>query len=344
MRRDLYRFFFLIAIIHFLQLSGEELFDPIEEGRYLKNIKQITFPSMGFEKSGEAYFSPDGKNIAFQAVPLGQKHYQIYIMNLDENMPRMISTGKGACTCAYFHPNGKKIIFASNHEDPLLNNFETQREAQGYKRDNSNYTWELTPYMNIYEANLDGSDLKALTSGPNYHAECSYSPDGSRIVFASNASGTMNIHTMDADGTHEQQVTHTDFSYNGGPFFSPSGDRIIFRSDRHIPHYLQIYIINADGSEEHQITDNEAVNWAPYWHPNGQTVVFTTSLHGHNHYEIYGINVKTGMSYRITHNTHFDGLPVFDAKGERMMWTSKRGPDNTCQLFIADFILPIGEL
>ncbi|MFN4175167.1 MAG: hypothetical protein ACK4HV_08710, partial [Parachlamydiaceae bacterium] len=43
----------------------------------LENVEQLTSPEMGFEKAGEAYFSPDGRKISFQAVPKGEKGYQI---------------------------------------------------------------------------------------------------------------------------------------------------------------------------------------------------------------------------------------------------------------------------
>lgn len=76
----------------------------------LSNIQQVTFSNMGFEKAGEAYFSPDESTIIFQAVPKGQTQYQIYMMNLEEGVPRMVSTGKGACTCAFFRPDGKKSM------------------------------------------------------------------------------------------------------------------------------------------------------------------------------------------------------------------------------------------
>ena len=336
--------YFIFSLLFFSFLShaiwGDEVFDSSQEQRSLKNIKQITFPSMGFEKAGEAYFSPNGENIVFQAVPKGEKQYQIYVMNLNEGVPHMVSTGKGACTCAYFRPDGKKIIFASSHEDPALNNPEYNGETPGYKRDGGEYSWAFTPYMNIYEANPDGSELKALTTGPDYHAECAYSSDGSRIVFACNKDGTMNLYIMNADGTDEKQVTYTNFCYNGGSFFSPDGSQIIFRADRQARHYLQIYVINSDGTNERQLTNNQAVNWAPYWHPNGKIIAFTTSLHGHAHYEIYGMNIETGAVCRLTHNASFDGLPVFSLDGQHMMWTSKRGPDNTCQIFLADFVMP----
>ncbi|MBA3816443.1 MAG: PD40 domain-containing protein [Parachlamydiaceae bacterium] len=332
--------FILFFSLFSCRIWSDEIFDFSQEERFLKNITQLTFPSMGFEKAGEAYFSSDGENIAFQAVPQGEKHYQIYVMKLNQKQgtPYMVSTGKGACTCPYFHPDGNKIIFASSHEDPNLNS--ENKEASGYKRSNGEYSWDFTPYMNIYEANLDGTGLKALTRGSEYHAECAYSTDGSRIVFASNKDGAMNIFTIHAGGTNLQQVTFNDACYNGGPFFSPDGNQIIFRSDRQRRHYLQIYVINADGTHERQLTNNHSVNWAPYWHPSGKVIAFTTSLHGHMHYEIYGMNIESGACCRLTHHSNFDGLPAFTLDGQKMMWTSKRGADNTCQIFLADFFMP----
>lgn len=253
---------------------------------YLNNIQQLTFSYMGFEKAGEAYFSPNDSTILFQAAPTGEKEYQIYRMDLNERIPTLVSTGKGACTCAYFHPNGQKIIFASSHSDP---NPITEKEAHiGYK-------WELTPYMNIYEANPDGTDLKPLTSGAAYHAECAYSSDGSKIIYASNENGSMNLYVMNADGSNQTQLTQTSGIYNGGPFFSPDGSKIIYRADKDKPDMLQIYLFDLENNQEIQLTDNDAVNWAPYWHPDGDKIAFTTSLHGHHRYEIYLLIYYQGL-------------------------------------------------
>ena len=108
-----YKIFYIIFFFNFFALFANEEFNPDLEWPVLTNIQQLTFPSMGFEKAGEAYFSPDSKTILFQAVPTGEKNYQIYSLNIEEGIPRLVSTGRGACTCAYFRPDGKKIIFAS---------------------------------------------------------------------------------------------------------------------------------------------------------------------------------------------------------------------------------------
>lgn len=309
----------------------DEVFDSSQEENILSNIQQLTFPSMGFERAGEAYFSPDGKTIIFQAVPKGKEHFQIYKMNLNEGVPTLVSTGRGACTCAYFRPDGKKIIFASSHEDP---NPAPSVTTSG------RYKWDFTRYMNIYEADPDGTNLVQLTYGSAYHAECAYSPDGSRIVYASNEEGSMNIYTMKSDGSDVEKVTQTTHCYNGGPFYSPNGSQIIFRADRDTPDLLQIYLINTDGTNERQLTQNHAVNWAPFWYPNGKVIAYTTSLHGHQHYEIYLMNILNGATYRLTHNPWFDGIPTFNHDGTKLLWTSKRGTDHTSQIYIADFKIP----
>src|SRR5690242_2536772 len=118
-------FIILLRSFGYLALSSfwgflycNEVFNSELEKQFLSHIEQLTFPSMGFEKAGEAYFSPDGSTIIFQAVPKGKKQFQIFTMDLKDKIPLMVSTGKGACTCAYFRPDGKKIIFASSHEGP----------------------------------------------------------------------------------------------------------------------------------------------------------------------------------------------------------------------------------
>jgi Tol biopolymer transport system component len=314
----------LFFLLSFAFAWGEEV--------CLSNIRQVTFSSMGFEKSGEAYFSPHGDSIIFQALPTGKKHYQMYTMDLREGIPKLVSTGIGACTCGFYRPDGEKILFASSHENgdheslPILS---------------GNYSWELTPYMNIYEANLDGSSLRKVTSGPAYHAECAYSPDGKQIVYASNESGSMNIYISDVNGSNVRPLTRTEESYNGGPFFSPDGKWVVFRSDREEKDLLQIFIVRSDGSEEKQLTNNRHVNWAPFWHPNGKIIAYTTSKHGHRAYQIYLMNVETLQEFRLTESQTFEGLPSFSADGKQIAWTSKRG-DGTSNVFIANFNLPEG--
>jgi len=311
------------------------------ESTYLSNIKQITNTSMGFTKAGEAYFSPDGNSIIFQATPNGKDDYQIYTLALGSHKPKMVSTGKGACTCAYYRPDGKKIIFASSHLDP---NLDKPQPAKEKKKD---YKWDFNPQMDIFEANPDGSDLKRLTQSPGYDAEGSYSHDGRLIVFTSERDGDLEIYVMDAYGTNTRRLT-TSKGYDGGPFFSPDDKAIIYRGDHRDDGKmnLQLHIVGLDGQNDRAITDNQLFNWCPYWYPSGHSFIFTQADHGayanggKPNYDLYMMKIDGSDLTRITFDPEFDGLPVFNSDGSKLMWTSKRGGLPEAQVFIADFKLP----
>jgi TolB protein len=316
------------------------------EAHHLRNIRQVTF---GFARAGEGYFRPDGQAILFQAVnnlapaifhtpTINEDEYQIFTADLRADAkPLMVSTGKGKCTCGYYHPSGKWLIFASTHLGAQTPDAAAAKPP-AYSR-TARYRWDFDPAMDIFRANLDGSNLVRLTDTPGYDAEGSFSPDGTKIVFTSFRDGDAEIYIMDADGKSPRRITHAK-GYDGGPFFSPDGKRLIYRSDRHDNDLLQIYINNTEGTAERALTDNAYVNWGPYFHPDGRHIIYATSRHGHQNYELYLMDVDSGAEERITYAEGFDGLPVFSPDGKRLMWTSSgRTADKKSQLFIADFLI-----
>jgi len=313
------------------------------EAKFLANIRQIT--NVG--KTGEGYFSPDGKTIIFQSIRGEHPFYRIFTKQLPDGKEQMISTGAGRTTCSYFHPGGKKIIYASSHLDPNrdeevkkeLARIEQQKRTGKRRR----YEWDYDPHMDIFEANLDGSNLRRLTDAHGYDAEGSYSPDGKQIVFCSQRSSRGDIFIMDADGKNVRQLTDSP-GHDGGPFFSPDGKYVLFRGEVRRKQYLQVYIIPADGKpgDEVRLTEDAYLNWGPYFHPSGKYVIYSTSRHGHYNYELYLIDLKTRLKTRVTFMPGADVLPVFSPDGKRLMWTSTRGKDKEgnriSQLFLADWI------
>lgn len=274
-----------------------------QEAAYLKHIRQLT---QDFARAGEGYFSPDQKQIIFQAEEkeTGNPFYQIFVQDLDSGRYRRVSPGLGKTTCSYFRPDGKKIIFASTHLDPEAKKHYAEelarREEERKTGQRRRYLWDFDPYFDIFEADPDGGNLRRLTDAPGYDAEGSYSPDGKSIVFCSNRSGPENLelYIMDADGKNVRQLTRAPKCYNGGPFFSPDGKRVIFRSDRQKKDHLQLYVINADGTGERALTDDlNWVQWAPYWHPDGKHIVYTAADHsvaGRPNYDLYWMSVGDG--------------------------------------------------
>lgn len=323
--------------------AGEPIPPAGEEARYLANITQLTSESMGLFNAGEAYFSPDTRSVILQATPRDQKDYQIYTMDLGSGAlgkPKLVSTGKGACTCAYFRPDGKKIIFASSHLDPTMGQPKAEKSGGGY-------AWDFNEHMDIFEADPDGTNLKRLTDAAGYDAEGSYSPDGRRIVFTSYRDGDLELYVMNADGSDQRRITRGT-GYDGGAFFSPDGQWILYRGDRREDGKmnLQIRMVRPDGTEDHALTDNEVFNWCPFWHPSGTCFIYTQADHeaymkgGATNYDLYLMSADGAKSVRITYDAAFDGLPVFSPDGAKLMWTSKRNGLPEPQIFIADFSLP----
>jgi TolB protein len=322
-----------------------------QEAAHLRNIRLVT---RDFVRAGEGYFSPDGKQIIFQAEEkdTGNPFYQIFVMDLETGKVRRVSPGAGRTTCSYFSPDGKKIIFASSHLDPDVRKHyaeEYERRAEDQRTGKRRrYQWDFDPYMDIFEANPDGSGLKQLTNTKGYDAEGSYSPDGKEIVFCSNRDGNLELYIMNADGSHVRQLTHAPGCYNGGPFFSPDGKQVVFRSDRKKKDHLQLYVINADGTGERALTDNlDWVYWAPFWYKDGKHIVFTAADHSNPsarpNYDVWWMNVETREKVRITYAPGQDVLPVFNSDGSKLMWTSTRDGRQPTQLYMADFVPPADE-
>jgi Tol biopolymer transport system component len=341
----------MLALLACLALGADPAEWQKQEAVHLRNIRQIT---ADFVRAGEGYFSPDGKQIVFQAEEkdTGNPFYQIFVLDLPSGSYRRVSPGVGKTTCAYFRPDGKKIIFASSHLDPEAKKYYAEeyklREEEKKSGKRRRYVWDFDPHMDIFEANPDGSGLKRLTDAKGYDAEGSYSADGKQIVFCSNRDGNLELYVMDADGTNVRKLTSAPGCYNGGPFFSPDGKRVIFRSDRKKKDHLQLYVINADGTGERALTDDANwVHWAPYWYGDGKHIIYTAADHSNPaarpNYDLYWMNVETGKKVRLTFAPGADVLPVFSPDGKKVMWTSTRDGRSPAQLYSADFVPPKTE-
>lgn len=326
-----------------------------DEARFLSNVRQLVFEG---RRSGEGYFSPDGKALIFQSErEPDNPFYQIYTLDLTSGDIRRVSPGTGKTTCAFFRPGKDEVLFASTHEDSKAREkqkAELDFRASGKER---RYSWDYDEAMDIFAARRDGSSLRRLTKVNGYDAEGSYSPDGSKIVFCSlrgaypleklsaedrkrydmDPAYFGEIYLMDADGANQRRLTSVP-GYDGGPFFSPDGQRILWRRFDKSGAIADVYTMKLDGSDERRLTDFKAMSWAPYCHPSGQYVVFTSNKLGFSNFELYLVDAAGGHEpVRVTFTDGFDGLPVFSPDGKQLCWTTGRTSDGKSQLFLANW-------
>lgn len=325
--------------------AKEPLRDPGE--RHLANITQLTFGG----QNAEAYFSADGKRLIFQATRDGFQCDQIFTMNVDGSDLHLISTGKGRTTCSFFFPDRSRFIYASTHlgspECPPRPDF-----SRGY-------VWPIYPTYDIFSANLDGSGLVRLTDTWGYDAEGAISPDGKKIVFTSMRDGDLEIYTMNADGSGVKRLTYAR-GYDGGPFFSWDGRSIVYRAyhpktEAELQEYeallaqylvrptrMELFVMDADGGDQRQITDNGAANFAPFMHPNGRQIIFSSNLHDPTGrtFALYLINVDGSGLERITYPERFASFPMFSSDGRKLVFASTRNSKapREINIFIADWV------
>ncbi len=318
---------------------------PAAGENHLRNIRQITFGG----ENAEAYFSNDGKWLTLQTTRNGHPCDQQYVMRIDGTGARRISDGRGKTTCGWFFPGDKRLFFASTSAHDSI--------CPPRPDPSKGYVWALDRY-DIYTVNNDGTNLQRLTHNDVYTAEGVLSPDGKKIVFTSLKDGDLEIYTMNADGTDVRRLTNTP-GYDGGAWWSPDGKQIVYRANHPTdaaelkqyrdllaqslvrPAKVELYIMNADGSNQRQITHLGGANFGPSWTPDGKRIVFASNYKNpkSGNFDVYLIDPNGEHLEQVTFDDTFDGFPMFSPDGKKLVWASNRhssDPHET-NVFIADW-------
>ena len=314
---------------------------------HLRNLRMLTHAG----ENAEAYFSADGTRLIFQAtIPGVSRCDQIFVMDTAATSVRMVSNGKGRTTCAYFFPAGDRILYASTMGG--------SPDCPAPPDMSRGYVWALYDY-DIYTSTEDGRDVRRLTSFAGYDAEATMSRDGKKIIFTSTRDGDLDLYSMDADGKNVVRLTDTP-GYDGGAFYSADGTKIVYRAHhpanpqelqdyrgllaRNLvrPTTLDIWVMDADGSNKRRITNNAAANFAPFFHPDGRRIIFSSNAAdpAGRDFDLYLVNIDgTGLE-RVTYSADFDGFPMFSPDGKKLVFGSNRGAvtEGDTNIFLADWV------
>ena len=314
--------------------------------RHLTNIRQLTNGG----ENAEAYFSADGERLIFQSTRGGRTCDQQYTMRADGTDLRRVSTGAGKTTCGYFFDRDRKILFSSTHH--------ADTACPSRPDPSRGYVWGLDQF-DIYTADADGSRLRRLTSYGVYTAEATVSPDGRTVVFTSLKDGDLEIYPMGVDGSNVRRLTTTP-GYDGGAFFSPDGTKIVYRAHHPTdsaelkqyrdllaqglvrPSRMELWVMNADGSDQRQITRLGGANFAPFFTPDGRRIIFSSNHKAprSSNFDLYLVDADGSNLEQVTASGVFDGFPQFSPDGRRLVFASNRFarlPTET-NVFVADWV------
>ncbi len=196
-------------------------------------------------------WSPDGRSIAFHSYRDG--NWELYVMNSDGSNQRNITNSSATQTYPSWSPDNQFLIY---------NYYDWQ------KGDNN---WE------VYKIRVDGSNPMALTSNPGVDQHAAWSPDGQSIAFWSERDGDWNIYLMNSNGSDQKKISITSPQpgIQSHVAWSPDSRFIAF------PSFHDIYKMNADGSDQGNLTNNDSNDFYPAWTgaiPGGILTILTPVL------------------------------------------------------------------
>ena len=325
-------------------VAADSLIRPGES--HFAHLWQLTFGG----QNAEAYWSGDGKKLSFQSTRDGRTCDQEYVYDLATGKVALISTGNGRTTCGYFYDRDRRVLWASTHlggdacpPDPDMS---------------KGYTWAIYPSYEIFTSKPDGSDLRRLTDHAGYDAEGTMSVDGQWLIFTSKRDGDVDLYKMQMDGTGLTRLTDQP-GYDGGAYFSHDGKRIVWRTHRTDdstqnakfaalldedlvrPTAMDIWVGDADGKNQKQVTFKPGASFAPYFTPDDQHIIYASNWEnprGRN-FDLYLVGVDGGEPVPVTRDSDFDGFPMFSPDGRWLVFCANRGGkvDGETNIFLAQW-------
>jgi PKD repeat protein len=196
-------------------------------------------------------------------------------------------------------PNGEKIAFVSD-------------------RDGNENLWIL---------NINDLSVTQVTFDPGSDTQPVWSSDASRLMFVRGG----NIFTINADGTGETQITFD--NTNSQPVWSPDNSKIAYVSNN--TGNNEIYVMNADGTNVINVTNDGNNDVDPQWSPDGSLIVFTSNRFGDD--DIFTINSGDGSNLQqLTDDSANDRQPTWSQDGTKIVFVSNRGGADGLYLMNAD--------
>ena len=264
-------------------------------------------------------WSPDGRKILFRTLVPGND-FVLSVVNADGTNRRELMRGASETTPAW-SPDGSRIAMIR-------------------------YAPEAPPphsyagLLYVMEADGRGKRLLARNVHEGYAV---WSPEGRRIAFVRDRAGTLDVYVTNADGTGTRWLARGvrmsgafDIGPLPDPAWSPDGQRIAFISNRAGTNDL--YLMNADGSNQRRLTRNAASESGPAWSPDGRMIAFTRRPGEHWSYDddIYVINADGTRVRNLTRNPHDDYGPVWAADGKKILFSTRRDGEEEIYVMNAD--------
>jgi Tol biopolymer transport system component len=302
---------------------------PVETGER----RQLTYPQ---EKSNDIHpaLSSDGRALAF-VRELNVFFTEIYVLALSEDFqpvgdPKRLTFENRIALSPAWTLDGQEIIFSSGpYGNPNLfwiavSGSGKPNRLGGFGEDGSDvatsrraqrlaYSRALKD-VNIWRLEVPGphkemSPSTMLISSTRIDWEAQFSPDGRKIAFNSNRSGSFEVWICDSDGSNAQPLTSLG-DYCGSPSWSPDGERIAF--DSPVEGQWDLYVVSLDGGKPQRLTTHPAADALTRWSRDGRWIYFVSDRSGEN--QIWKMPADGGEAVQVTQKGGFEAAESTDSQ------------------------------
>ncbi|HSE97842.1 MAG TPA: protein kinase, partial [Blastocatellia bacterium] len=310
--------------------SSDEPFSIVLISTETGEKQKLSSPPAGSVGDNSPVFSPDGKQLAFSRIS-GQGVEDIFLMPVEGGEPRRLTFDDRYITDLDWTADGREIIFFSHREGKIglwrvsasggaperleaEAGYHTARLSVSRQGDRLAYTQRVAD-MNIWRMEAAGTKGKAgaptkLISSTRADIAAEYSPDGNRIVFCSDRSGSFEIWVCEADGSNPSQLTNFGGPNVAAPRWSPDGMQIAFIA--HSGGNPDIYVISAEGGRPRRLSEDPAEDIVPSWSRDGRWIYFASNRGGG--LQIWKMPAEGGEARQVTKAGGFQGFESVDGK------------------------------
>lgn len=316
------------------------------ESAYLSDYTQLTFETK-YIKAGESYFSPDGRMIIFQAIPIpaeGEKagaHYSMYVAGLQRNEngdiigmgpAGRVSEPGSSNTCGWFHPTDPmKILFGSTRTAP------SSSDVVGYQRENSRYSWQFPIEMEILAGDLQ---MKYDLSDEAKARAKAHKESGEKSSPKLDMNDIVSVPAL-----VNERVIWAREGYDAEGSWSPDGRHILYTRLQPGENNGDIWVYDSNDETHTPLVTADGYDGGPFFSPDGKSICYRSDRRGDNLLQIFVSTLAfdengkiTGIEEEIqlTDNEHVNWCPFFTPDGKYLLYATSEVSHGNYEIFAID--------
>lgn len=321
-----------IAFLRVFSDRNEVILKPAFGGAERKIYEKASYVSLSF--------SPDGKLIAHAELDSSKQQTGIFTINLQngeqkrmtmppdsavDHTPRFSPDGKSLAFIRYFNSFKREIfvVSASGGEPRQITSDDARIYGLAWNARDGNLfftSYRNSNQLNVWRISPNGGEAQMISTGSKDLNDLAVSPDGKSVAFVE-AIADENIWEITPNQTPRPIIRSTRADHSQQ--LSPDGTQIVFASER--TGNYEIWLSDADGKTQRQLTDNNGSAGSPRFSPDGKFIVYDMQTAGTS--DIFIISVNGGEPRRLTENAKNNALPAWSADGNRIFFLSNRTGD-----------------